>query len=555
LRRFPGRQQFLDTARAGKYVQPMFSSRLRLAFLLMGSLAVALGGLAWWIAGEAEHRIQRGRLAADLQAGLLELATEKLRLQTWSLETLMGAHPDPAIGPAAANSMIERLAALREASDRAQRLDAARGKDLSQHARREAALARLQAAMLSLRAEVTQLPGQQPPGAPLAAWARLDALFAAADATDLRQSLRAVLLDEAASVAQERLAADASLRRVRLIVTLGTASLVALSIILALWFTLALRRPVQRLRDGATALARGDLDHRIGGMAPDEFGALAACMNQMAADLARSQAAERGLRGGLEREVEARTRDLSRALAELAEAEAQRRQLLADIGHELRTPATVIRGEVEVALRARAMDSEAHREVLARIRATVLELGALVEDVLVLASAEAAALSVELAEVPAAPQVLAVVQAGRVMAAERGVALGHSPAPEPAILLADAGRLRQVAGILVDNALRYSRAGTDVLVTETLDHVAGHWQMEVLDRGIGVDAEEVPRLFARGYRSAAAREHRADGTGLGLAIARALTERLGGEVTLAPRAGGGTVARLRLPLVRQGALA
>ncbi len=541
----------------------MFSRRLRLAFFLMGSLAVALGGLAWWIAGEAEHRILRGRLAADLQAGLLELATEKLRLQTWSLETLMGAHPDPAIGPAGADLMIERLAALRLASDQAQRLDAARGKDLSQHARREAALARLQAAMLSLRAEIAQLPGQPPPGAlpgappgtPLAAWARLDALFAAADATDLRQSLRAVLLDEAASVAQERLAADASLRRVRLIVTLGTATLVALSLILALWFTLALRRPVQRLRDGATALARGDLDHRILGMAPDEFGALAACMNQMAADLARSQTAERGLRDGLEREVEARTRDLSRALAELAEAEAQRRQLLADIGHELRTPATVIRGEVEVALRARAMDSEAHREVLARIRATVLELGALVEDVLVLASAEAAALSVELAEVPAGPQVLAVVQAGRVMAAERGVALGHSPAPEPAILLADAGRLRQVAGILVDNALRYSRAGTEVLVTETLDHAAGHWRMEVLDRGIGVDAEEVPRLFARGYRSAAAREHRADGTGLGLAIARALTERLGGEVTLAPRAGGGTVARLRLPLVRQGALA
>ncbi|MBX9750994.1 MAG: HAMP domain-containing histidine kinase [Roseococcus sp.] len=533
----------------------MFSRRLRLAFLLMGSLAVALGGLAWWVAGEAEHRILRGRLAADLQAGLLELATEKLRLQTWSLETLMGAGPDSAIGAAAANSMIERLTALREASDRAQRLDAARGKDLSQHARREAALARLQAAMLTLRAEVALLPGEQPPTAPLAAWARLDALFAAADATDLRQSLRAGLQDEAASVAEERLAADASLRRVRLIVTLGTATLVALSVIMALWFTLALRRPVRRLRDGATALARGDLDHRIGGMARDEFGELAACMNQMAADLARSHAIERRLRDGLEREVEARTRDLSRALAELAGAETQRRQLLADIGHELRTPATVIRGEVEVALRARAMDSEAHREVLTRIRATVLELGALVEDVLVLASAEAAALSLELSEIPAAPQLLAVVQAGRVMAAERGVILRHAPAAEQAILLADPVRLRQVAGILVDNALRYSPPGTEVVVAEALDHATVHWQMEVLDRGIGVDAEEVPRLFARGYRSAAAREYRADGTGLGLAIARALTERLGGEVTLAPRAGGGTVARLRLPLVRRKAMA
>lgn len=290
-------------------------------------------------------------------------------------------------------------------------------------------------------------------------------------------------------------------------------------------------------------------------MARDEFGELAACMNQMASDLARSQAAERALREGLEHEVAARTRDLTRALDEVAQAEPQRRQLLADIGHELRTPATVIRGEAEVALRARAMDADGYRDVLARIRATALDLGALIEDVLVLASAEAAALPVDLAEVPAAAQMLAAVQAGRVMAGERGVVLHHLPADGTAILLADAGRLRQVAGILLDNAVRYSHPGGEVVVSETIDAVRGEWMLEVLDRGIGVAPEEVPRLFARGYRSAAARDHRADGTGLGLAIARALTERMRGDVTLSVRDGGGAVARLRLPLVRREATA
>ncbi len=521
----------------------------------MGSLAVAQGAMAVWAAGEADRHILRGRLAADLHAGLLELSTEKLRLQTWSLEMLMGAQPDPAVGQDTAAAMIERIGALRRTSDNAERLDEARGGDLRQHARRRAALATLLEAVLSLRAELAGLAGQPPPGDPLAAWGKLDTLFATVDATDLRQVLRAGIRDEAASVMQERQAADASLRQVRLLVTIGTSALVALAIVLALVFTLALNRPVRRLRDGAAALARGDLHHRIEGMAQDEFGELAACMNQMAADLAGSQAAERALRAGLEREVAARTRELSRALEELAEAETQRRQLLADIGHELRTPATVIRGEVEVALRARMMDAAAHREVLERIRTTALELGDLVEDVLVLASAEAAALSVDLAEVPAAPLVQAVVQAGLVMARERGVALHHRPAPEGPILLADAGRLRQVAGILVDNAVRYSHIGGHVLVIETIDHASAQWQLEVLDRGIGVEAQEVPRLFARGYRSVAAREHRADGTGLGLAIAKALTERLGGDVTLAPREGGGTTARLRLPLIRQGVTA
>ena len=507
----------------------MFSRRLRLAFLLMGSLAVALGGMAWWVAGEAEHRILRGRLAADLQAGLLELSAEKLRLQTWSLETLMGARPDPAVGESLLGSMTDRIAALRATSETAEQIDRIRGKDLSQHAPRQAALSALQASIQSLRAEVGRLPGQPPPSDPVAAWARLDALFEAADAADLRQVLRAGIRAEAASVAQEREAADASLRRVRQVVTAGTATLVGLAILLALLFTVALRRPVERLSTGAAALARGDLGHRIDGMARDEFGELAACMNQMAADLAHSQAAERALREGLEHQVAARTRDLTQALD-------------------------------QVALRARAMDADGYRDVLARIRGTALDLGALIEDVLVLASAEAAALSVDLAEVAATPQLQAVIQAGRVMAGERGVTLRHAPATGTAILLADAGRLRQVAGILVDNAVRYSHPGTEVLVTETInttagDAAAGHWLLEVTDRGIGVAAEEVPRLFARGYRSIAAREHRADGTGLGLAIARALTERLGGDVTLSPRDGGGTVARLRLPLVRHEAAA
>jgi signal transduction histidine kinase len=545
----------MDFGSARSYLLGMFSRRLSLAFLMMGLLAVALGAMAWWVAREADHRVLRGRLAADLHAGLLALSTEKLRLQAWSLERLMGEEHDAAIGEQATASMLARIAQLRETGDLAERLDTARGKDLAPHARRRDALATLQDAVIALRGEVAQLTAQADPQDALAAWRRLDAFFAADGELSLRQALRAGIRDEAASVADERAAADSSLARVRLIAAAGAGTLVALALVLALVFTAALRRPVTQLQAGAVALARGDLAHRIGGMGDDEFGELAACMNRMAADLARSQAAERSLRAGLEREVAARTAALSCALDDLAEAEAQRRQLLADIGHELRTPATVIRGEAEVALRARSMDLAEHRAVLARIRETALALGGLVEDVLVLASADAAALSVDLAPVPAAPQVLAAVDAMRVLARERGVGLHHVPATDEAVLLADAGRLRQVIGILLDNAVRYSRPGGAVQVVEAIDHAAARWDLAVLDRGIGLDPSEVERLFARGYRAAAAREHRADGTGLGLAIARTLTERLGGHVALAAREGGGAVARLSLPLVREEAAA
>lgn len=502
----------------------MFSRRIRLAFLMMALLAGALGATAWWLAGEAAHRVLRGRIAAELQAGMLELSADKHRLQAWSLERLLGVGPEPEAGPALAEAMRARIAQLRIQGDEAERLDRARGKPLDGHAQRRDMLARLEAALGASPGEVL------------------------AEA-DLRRILRAGLRDEALALAEERAAADASLSRVRLLAVGAAAALVLLAILLAARFTAALRRPLAALQDGAARLAEGRLDHRIQGLEPNEFGQLADCMNRMAQDLAQSREGEHMLRAGLEREVTLRTAELTRALEELGRTETQRQQLLADIGHELRTPATVIRGEAEVALRATRADANALREVLARIAETSRQLGDLVEDVLLLASAEAGALSVELAEQPPGPVLRAAIEGGRVMARARGIALHHCPDPAPAVVLADAGRLRQVIGALLDNALRYSHPAGEVTLRESQDHAAGLWCVEVLDQGIGVTAEEVPMLFARGYRAAAARAHRADGTGLGLAIARALARRQGGDVTLAPRPGGGTVARLTLPLL------
>lgn len=528
----------------------MFASRLRRAFLLMGLLAVVQGAVGWSLLSIAEHRIIRGRLAADLHFGLLELSAEKHRLQAWSLETLLGAAPDAAQGQALVAAMLERIGTLRDAGVRAEALDHARAKDLGNHAARQAALARLEAALLVLRGE---LAGLAPAAGAPRARDRLDALFGGADGQDLRGLLRDALRAEAASVTQERAAADASLTQARQLALGGTILLPVLAVLLALLFTARLRRPVRLVQQAAMALARGALHHRIPPQRDGEFAALAQCMNGMAADLAKAQATERGLREGLEREVAARTQALSHALAELSGAEAERRQLFADIGHELRTPATVLRGEVEVALRMPAADAQAYRDVLERLRDTARQLGDLVEDVLVLASTEAAALSVDCTEVPAGEQVRAVVQAWQFLARERGVTLRHEAAAQDSLLWADPGRLRQVLGALLDNAVRYSHAGGEVSVRESREGAG--WRLSVADRGIGVTAEEVPRLFARGYRAANARGHRADGTGLGLAIARTLAERLGGQVDLAPRPGGGCVARFSMPLLAREAAA
>ena len=113
-------------------------------------------------------------------------------------------------------------------------------------------------------------------------------------------------------------------------------------------------------------------------------------------------------------------------------------------------------------------------------------------------------------------------------------------------MLGDGQRLRQLLLALLDNAVRYSSAGGSVEVRVAAD--GGRLQVDVLDRGIGIPPEELPLVLERHFRGRAARRHRADGSGLGLPIARALAQAHGGTLALMPREGGGTCARLTLPL-------
>ena len=134
------------------------------------------------------------------------------------------------------------------------------------------------------------------------------------------------------------------------------------------------------------------------------------------------------------------------------------------------------------------------------------------------------------------------------IAAERAVQLkGPDPLPKDVVEV-DPNRLRQVLVCLIDNAIRYSHPGGEVQVSVT-KAAAERVEIDIIDQGIGISAEDRPHVFDRGWRSSKARTHRPDGLGLGLAIARQLTEAQGGRLMIleSPQ-GTGTLARLTLPL-------
>lgn len=245
------------------------------------------------------------------------------------------------------------------------------------------------------------------------------------------------------------------------------------------------------------------------------------------------------------REARDEVADLEVAFNEMLEALQQShetsRQFLADVSHQLRTPLTTVRANIELAQRDNLPVDE-RVEVLQDARDEAERMARLVKDLLSLARAEAGVrLEFEAVELDAV--LVDMVRIARQSA--RHVHLSVS-AVEPAIVDGDPDRLRELLGILLDNATRYTPNGGSV--TARLRVEADTVVVEVADTGIGIEDEDHEQLFERLHRGSGARRLRPAGTGLGLAIARWIVESHGGSIELRSGAEGGTVATIRLPV-------
>lgn len=519
--------------------------------MLLAAAVVLQGAAAVFAVREAEHQVIRGRIASDILQRFVDLSATKQRLRSWVTQHQIGAGGDPAERDALELRMRTHLQELTSLTREASAIGLA-AQDAAEHEARQDALQVLALSMETLTIAIRQKPPLSPEIQARQAWDALDAVFEKSNGRDLRQLIAESIQREKSAMVRERAAADVSLARMRAL-WMGTALLVALGALAATaYFGRALRRPLNALASGAQALQQGHLQHRIDLPGRDEFADVARSMNAMAEELERHREREAQQRQVLEATVRERTADLHQANESLQRTDVRRRQLLADISHELRTPTTAIRGEAEVTLRGGNRTVGEYREALGRIVDISRQLGSVINDLLAMARTDMETFSLVREPVALKQPLLDALSQAAGLAGEHEVTLvAEDSLPATMTVFGDAQRLTQLMLLLLDNAIRYSHKGGVVrwrLAIEE-DDVA----FRVVDQGIGIPPDELPQVFERHFRGLVARRHRASGSGLGLPIARSLALAHGGTLDLVSNfsgsgEGGSTCAILRLPL-------
>ena len=291
--------------------------------------------------------------------------------------------------------------------------------------------------------------------------------------------------------------------------------LVALGLLLVAFLAgRAVRRmaaPIGEVMEAADRVAAGDYRARVQARGPGEVGRLARSFNQMAQRLEAN--------------------------------EAQRRSLLADVAHELRTPLSVIRGNLEGVLDGLYPADQAH---LGPVLEETAVMARLLDDLQTLSTAEAGVLRLHRERVDPASLAADAVTAFRARAEQAGVTLDWRAAGGVPDLDVDPLRIGQVLANLLSNAVRHTPPGGSVTLSvepaAAAGAVAGAVAFAVADTGPGIDARELPHVFDRFVKSVDS-----GGAGLGLAIAKSLVEAHGGSIGAESAPGRGTTMRFLLP--------
>jgi len=263
------------------------------------------------------------------------------------------------------------------------------------------------------------------------------------------------------------------------------------ALVFGLLLARSLTRPVRDLTTATQNMAQGQLEQQVPVRSGDELGELAQAFNQMSTDLTR--------------------------------ANRSRKQMTADIAHDLRNPLTVLSGYLESLQDGKLKPTP---ERFATMQAEVNQLQHLVEDLRTLSLADAGELKLHL-EPTSIPELLArVAEAYRHQAEQQQINLKVEIEPDLSEINLDPARMEQVLGNLVSNALRYTAADGEIRLE--VKQLNGSLSVNVIDNGSGISPEILPYIFERSYQGDESRS--GNESGLGLAIAKSIVELHGGTI-------------------------
>ena len=292
---------------------------------------------------------------------------------------------------------------------------------------------------------------------------------------------------------------------------LAGALAAGIALLVARWLARGMTQPLRDMAAAAHRMETGDYSRRVRTRSRDEVGQLATAFNRMS--------------------------------AELENLEQSRRDLVANVSHELKTPIAAIRAHLENLLDGVEQPEPRTMEVML---SQTERLGRLIEQLLELSRLESGELPLQREQIPLAPLVTQVLSEIEMARSDRGVAVESELPNDLPSVNADRERVHQVLFNLVDNAVRFTPSGGAVTVSAHRHN--GSVEVKVSDTGVGIPPEHLPRLFERFYRADPARSRGDGGTGIGLAIARSVVEAHGGHIRAESELGRGSVFTFDLPV-------
>ena len=303
------------------------------------------------------------------------------------------------------------------------------------------------------------------------------------------------------------------IQRINRLLFYGALIGAAIALFLGVILSRSLTRPIRELTQATHAVSEGDLSQQVPVRSNDELGELAQAFNRMSSELSRSVNS--------------------------------RKQMTADIAHELRTPLSLILGHAEAVHDGVLPPTRENFEII-REEATRLEH--LVNDLRILSLADAGELSIQPEIIDPQRLLQDVAATYQFQAQQKNITLALDIAPALLPIEVDPGRMTQVLTNILDNALRHTpEGGKIVLSAREVNHKV---ELSIRDSGPGLQKEDLERIFDRFYRTDASRQRGeafAGGSGLGLAIARSIVQAHGGQISAESPPGGGLRVIITLP--------